>query len=420
MIQNMKTLLRSFIFIVLLGSLSAQNVSKVGKSTISKVKVYLDNEELTSENEDSASFKLSTILSYTKLKAGKSFSSSALDKEITQTELRLINSGLFYTAKVEKMASRKNPGTYIIYITVTTGFLKRYGGGGIYAIIGDAGIDGKRQQVLWFAGLNRNGVSYLNENCFKTPLIFGSDLFTNIPDNFVDKKEALISGKITIGSFITPDLRICIDTAATFNISNKKFEKNFAISPYLSATHFTSEKCFWTSELRFNYFPIASTNNYFDSAFTVNYTPVKQITLAGMACGGYSPQNQSNNISLYRSSDTLSYNLGLSNREIRSGYSKEDLSVRGYLMATGELRWNALSFTVPPCFPAHMVPYIFTDIAAVEKIDTNGTSSNGIMDAYGAGVYLVFDCPVFATFNFSYGVNQNGKWRFSFAAMQSF
>ena len=41
-------------------------------------------------------------------------------------------------------------------------------------------------------------------------------------------------------------------------------------------------------------------------------------------------------------------------------------------------------------------------------------------DAYGAGLLISFDCPVFAYFNFSYGVNHQGKGRFVFAAMQSF
>lgn len=380
------------------------------KFKVSKVKVYLDEEELTLENECDSFLKLSAILSYTNFKAGKEYTEKALLREIDQTKLRLMNSGLFYNAKVEKLASRKNPGTYVIYITVTKGFLKRFGGGGIYAVFGKAAVNRNREQIFWFAGWNKNGVSYLNENCFEKHFIFGTDLFTDIPSCFTQKTGANVNGKITAGWLVTPDLRICTDLNACFNFKQLSFTDSLCLSPYLSETKYVKQNLFYTFETRFNLFPQDSWNFNIDSAFTINYTPVKQVSFALLAAAGYSTKNCSNRIRLYRSDRNNAYNLGLANKEIRSGYSEEEVSVSKYVMTTAEIRWNALSFMIPPCFPCRLVPYVFADAAYSGKI----------LDAYGIGIYLNFDSPVFATFNFSYGINHNGKGRFSFAAMQSF
>lgn len=390
-------------------------------SVISKIKVFLDDEELTAENCNAGKIKLSTILSYTSLKTGKEFTESALEKEIEQTELRLLNSGLFYNAKVEKMASRKNPGTYVIYFTLTTGFLKRYGGSGIYAVIGKAALNGNRDMLLWNAGWNKNGLSYLNENVFGKPVILGADLNTNLPAGLKSIKGAELNGKVTVGGLINPDFRICVDVVTGFNFDSMSFNNNLIISPYISTTKFISDKCFYTNEVRFTYTPLQNSNQFFDTAVTVNYTPVTKYTFAAMAAGGYS--NNGNQIKLYRNQETLCYNLGLTNKEIRSGYTQEELTVKGYLMATVEARWNALSFPIPPCFPCHVSPYLFTDVALVEKVSDANVQAHGpvqMMDAYGVGVYIKLDCPVFITFNLSYGVNSQGQSKCTFVAIQSF
>lgn len=454
--QNMKrfyTTYLFFLFFICIGNVelfaqTSSNENSRTKFTISKVRVFLDEEELLPEksvsstkkstadstsnssevstldstsdsSENPAAIKLSTILSFTKLKAGKEYTETKLQKEMAQTELRLLNSGFFYNATVEKIESRKNPGTYIIYINVTTGFLKRFGGGGIYAVFGDTGLHGNREQLLWFAGWNKNGASYLYENAFETPLIFGADLFTNVPAGFTNDEGVNLNGKITFGSFITPDLRFCVDVDATYNFKQIAFTNDLAISPYLSITKFFSEKLFSTTEVRFFYYPLNDWEQMFDTAYTINYSPVKNFTFAGLAAGGYCTNNVTKGLSLNRDNTKLSENLGLSNRGIRSGYSDDDLAVRGYLMGTLEIRWNAFNFTIPPCFPCGVVPYIYADVAAVEKLsDAKGKVS--IMDAYGFGIQLNFECPVFAYFNFSYGFNHQGKGKFCFAAVQSF
>lgn len=403
-------------FCCLFGQAQKENEKKV----ISKIKVYLDDEELTLENADDGKIKLSTILSFTKFKTGKAFSESALEKEITQTELRLIKSGLFYNVKVDKMASRKNPGTYVIYITVTTGFLKRFGGGGIYAQFGRVALDGNRNQLMGFAGWNKNGASFIDDNCLGVPFVLGGGLFTNMPDAFIDSKGIRLNGNLTLGAMLTPEIRLCVDTYAGFLFKDSAVSKSLVLSPYISETKYVSSKFFWTSEVRVNLNPLLDWSANVDSAFTVNYTPFKQLTLAGLIAGGYCFGESSDTIVLLRSCEKPSYNLGLCNKEIRSGYSKEQLAVKDYFMTSAEIRWNAVNFSIPPCFPVHLVPYIFTDVAWSQKTAQGNAVFNEVLDAYGLGLYLVFDSPVFATFNFSYGFNHEGKGRFCFAAMQSF
>lgn len=397
----------------LCGAFCDEAVETKQKLTVSKIKVYLDDNELTEEND--GRIKRETILSFTSLKTDKEFSEAVLDREIRQTELRLMNSGLFYNAKVEKMASRKNPGTYIIYITVTTGFLKRYGGGGIYAVFGDAALNGNRDQLLWFIGYNKNGLNYQNYNTFGKPFVFGGDLTTDVPCSLVEKTGAGVNAKLTLGGMITPDFRLCVDTAAGFNFGNLAFNENLTISPYFCGTKFITQNLFWTSEIRCNIYPLLEWNKYCDAAFTVNYKPFRKLTIAALAAGGYSFGDSGNQIRLYRSEENLTANVGLANREIRSGYTPEELTVNNYVMATLEIRYRAFEFSLPPCFPTNMQPYVFADAAY-----TDFTGSKKVMDAFGTGLYWNFDCPVFVTFNFSYGYNHEGKGRFSFACMSSF
>lgn len=392
------------------------------KVIVSKIRVFLDDEELlTEENEKSFSgkFNRETILSFTKLAAGKEYSIAKLEQEIKESRIRLLNSGYFYNASVEKLESRKNKGTYIIYINVTTGFLKRYGGGGIFALFGDAGLHGNREQLLWYAGWNKNGLSYLYENVCGTPLILGADLFTDAPYGFTNENGVNINGKATAGFFLTPDLRFCVDCNACFNFNSLAFEKDFTISSYLSQTKYFSEKISATSEFCICEFPFLNWNTTYEGAGTVNYTPVKQITLAALICGGISPDKEPAAINLSRNESGFHHNQGLANRCVRSGYSEKELLSRSYILGTFEIRWNAFSFTVPPCFPCNVIPYAYSDFCATEKLcDEKGNIS--FLDAYGVGLQLNFTSPVFAYFNFSYGFNRFGKGKFCFAAVQSF
>ena len=177
------------------------------------------------------------------------------------------------------------------------------------------------------------------------------------------------------------------------------------------------------SELRlYNYFSDEWKGNSAEAAVNLDYTPFKKITLAGLLCSGAvinqnDDVDQTVKINLEKSALTLCDGLGLANRGIRSGYTAEELKIDCYGLFSTEIRWNAFGFNLANCFPVTFTPYLFTDLALAKNYSAEGLA---FLDAYGAGLLISFDCPVFAYFNFSYGVNHRGKGRFVFAAMQSF
>ena len=404
--KQKRILLIALIFFMIFSKTFGQE----GKIKISKIKVFLDDVELYD------TIKLSTILSYTKLREDKSFTQSSLEKEIKRTKLRLMDSGLFYTAEVESLPSRKNPGTVVIYITVRTGFLLRFGGGGIYGVFGKVALSGNRDSLLGYAGYNKNGISYVNENTFGIPLVLGGAVFTNLPEGLSEKTGIKVEGLQKTGWFITPDLKIGNDTGLSLGHT-----ADIYFSPYLFRT-FYAQKSFATFELRsFNSFSDAGGNcNTFsslESSFTVDYSPIPKLTLAGMICGGFVCHSDNKKISLEKNTVTVCDGPGLSNRGVRSGYSLEELNADYYGLCSMEVRFNVLEFKIPPAFPGTIIPFVFTDLAVSHN---QGFESIDFLDAYGIGLQINFECPVFAYFNFSYGVNHLGKGKFIFAAMQSF
>ncbi len=382
--------------------------------TISKVKVFLDDVELTEDNE--GEIKKSTILSYTNFKEGKSLSESAINHEVTELKLRLMDSGLFYTAEVEAVKSRKNPDAVIIVISVRKGFLMRFGGGAIYGLFGRVSLGGNRNKLLGYAGYNKSGVSYIDENICGIPLVLGAAAFTNLPEAFAGKENYKLESDVKTGFYITPDLCIGEDTGFFYDFGNKdelNYSFDLLLSPYVFLKHYYSERLFNTAEVRSFNNPLKNTHA-FEAAYTINFALTKRINLAGLVSGGFVKDTK---INLEKDSLPFYEQPGLSNRGIRSGYSKEDLLTDTYCLCTFETRFRAANVSIPPCFPCEIVPYLFADVAFAHDYDSDDAD---LLDAFGAGVQLNLDSPVFVYFNFSYGVNHFGKGKFTFAAMQSF
>ena len=327
-----------------------------------------------------------------------------------------MDSGLFYTAEVENLPSRKNPGTFVVYITVRTGFLLRFGGDAIYGMFGKVSFLGNRDKLLGYAGYNKNGLSYVNENTFGIPLVLGGAVFTNLPEGLSRKTGIKVEGQQKTGWFITPDLQIGNDTGLSLGHATDLY-----FSPYLFRTFF-AQKVFAAFELRFFdlFTDVGDDKKNFsslESAFTVDYSPFSKLTLAGMLCGGFVCNSDDKKISLEKNALTVCDGLGLSNRGVRSGYSSEEMKADYYGLCSMEVRFTVLELKIPPAFPCNIVPFVFTDLAVNHNRNLQTTK---FLDAYGIGLEIDFECPVFAYFNFSYGVNHQGKGKFIFAAMQSF
>ncbi len=414
--QRRKTLsLIIFLFISVLPLFSrAKNQDEI---LVSKIKVFLDDEELDADSEPRGKIKLSTILSYSKFREGKSFSGKAFAKEIERTKLRLMDSGLFYSAEVEASDSKKNPGSKVIYVSVQTGFHLRFGGGKAYGFFGKAALGGNRNILKGYLGSNKNGVSYLDENTFGLPLIFGASLLTNAPLAIAGKEDLSFDAILKTGFFLNPELKLGLDLRDEIVCTDKTVsDYEVTVSPYISQRVFLSEKLTVNTELRsFSSFCKEEGSHSAEAAINADYTPFSKITLAGLLSGGCNISDAK--IDLEKTAIDLYDGLGLANRGIRSGYKSEDLATDCYGLASAEIRWNALSFNLPPSFPVQFVPFVFTDLALAYDY-TDHTSR--FLDAYGIGLQINFECPVFAYFNFSYGVNHLGERKFIFSAMKSF
>ncbi len=313
-----------------------------------------------------------------------------------------MNSGLFYSAQVEIRESRKNPGTMVVYITVRTGFLLRFGGGNAYGLFGKAALGGRRNLLTGYLGYNKSGASYIDENAFGLPLILGAGAFTNVAQSLVQKEPLAFDTSFKAGFFVTPDISMGADVQALISIQDGT-SADFTLSPFFCHTALFSEALKMKTEIRqFNFLGSEERGSSLEAAVNLEYAPIKQITLAGLLGGGVV---------------ICDTKINLTDQKIRSGYTAQDLTSDCYGLFSAEFRWNALSFNMPPCFPVDLIPYIFTDLALAQEYSDK---SIRLFDAYGVGLAINFDCPVFAYFNFSYGVNHQGKGKFVFAAMQSF
>jgi len=128
---------------------------------------------------------------------------------------------------------------------------------------------------------------------------------------------------------------------------------------------------------------------------------LKKTTIALKCAGGVSRGNSSFDLCLTE------------DRSIRSGYSAEVLNVPSFALDSLEIRQSVVSFTVPPAFNCNVQLYGFSDFAVM-------SGETRFADAYGSGVRMLFDNPVFAYFSFSYGINHNGAGRFLFCGTAGF
>ncbi len=384
------------------GILRPAQASAPARMSISKVKVFLDEEDLTPDSPANGKIKYSTILSYTKFRENKMFTQKGFEKEAETTRLRLMNSGLFYSAQVETRESRKNPGSMVVYITVRTGFLLRFGSGNAYGLFGKAALGGRRNLLTGYLGYNKSGVNYVDENAFGLPLILGAGAFTNLPQSFVQKEPLAFDTSFKAGIFATPDISLGADVQALISTQDGT-SADFTLSPFFCHIALFSEALKMKTEIRqFNFFGREERGSSLEAAINIECIPIKQITLAGLLGGGLV---------------ICDTKINLTDQKIRSGYTAQDLTSDCYGLFSAEFRWNALSFNMPPCFPVDIIPYIFTDLALAQEYSDK---SIRLLDAYGVGLAINFDCPVFAYFNFSYGINHQGKGKFVFAAMQNF
>jgi hypothetical protein len=113
--------------------------------------------------------------------------------------------------------------------------------------------------------------------------------------------------------------------------------------------------------------------------------------------------------------------LRAEDRSVRSGYTGEELRASSFAFASVELRQQIFAIRIPPGFDCTAQAFGFCDTAVLNRsMESAGKTATEFVDAYGLGLRILFDNPVFAYFSFSYGINHEGSSRFMFCGTAGF
>jgi len=422
-----RTLSIAVLFFLFLPFFSEETVS------VSKIRIIIEDAEYSWEKggsiipagEETSYISPHTVISYTSLKPGNLYSLKQLDEETARTQIRLTNSGLFYTASVQIVPPRKNPQERTIVITVKEGFYQRFSGGNAYGMYGREGLGGSRSGIYAYAGWNRLGVSYAHENLFHRGIILASsftslDLFPSMlpDDEYIHKMQAVMHA----GKYITPDIGVTLFSRILFTPLMSSFsEAHFSLGPVIRLNRYE----FWPFSFSWNMETSAlwymNQNSYtaqtswsFHKNFAEQYFSNKgrdqKLTLSFLLSAGF--ENST-------APESLAFNLySTVDRSVRSGYSEEEVSGISYALFSTELRFNVFSLRIPPAFTCVPQIFLYTDIAFIEQKGSDGLYA--YRDAFGGGIRLLLDNPIFAYFTFAYGLNHEGSSRFVFAVTGGF
>ncbi len=412
---------------IMLPFFSEEAVSVTKVKIIIQEKEYVWNTDGVMEqiSDESSYISPYTVASFSSLIPGKDYSLKKLEEEVMRTQMRLVQCGLFYSAVVQIIPPRKNPHERTIIITVTEGFLHRFSGGNAYAMYGREGLGGSRSGLYAYAGWNLLGLSYAHENLFHNGTIaafsFASyDLFPSLlPDNNASHK---MQGAMHLGKYITPDIGVTLFSRILFTSLMSSFsEAHCSLGPVIRLNRYE----FWPFSFSWNMETSAlwymNQNSYtaqtswsFHKNFAEQYFSNKgrdqKLTLSFLLSAGF--ENST-------APESLAFNLySTVDRSVRSGYSEEEVSGISYALFSTELRFNVFSLRIPPAFTCVPQIFLYTDIAFIEQKGSDGLYA--YRDAFGGGIRLLLDNPIFAYFTFAYGLNHEGSSRFVFAVTGGF
>jgi hypothetical protein len=419
-------------FLILVSPLCAEN-----EITVSKVKIIIQKSEylwsLTGDVElvsDCDSYiSPYTVISYSSMYPGKTMSNSAFENEIARTQLRLEESGLFYSVMVQVVPPRKKPELRTVVITLTEGFFHRFSGGNAYGMYGRQALGGERAGITGFAGWNLFGIEYHHKNLFNRNYIFNGEVYSyDLLPSLFNKDDFSSTTELSLftGKYITPDTTIgFLSGIWAEHKSTESFSDTFMyVGPCIkiSRLEFIPFDFYWNMKSSYSWFFNQSsykvqTNWAAHKDFAQSYFSTKdqKLELAVLASAGY--QNNTDEDSLVFDLYTVC-DISINDVCVRSGYERSDLLALRYALFSSELRFDILSIKIPPAFTCIPQVFIFADFALLTPtIDSSLVRS---ANAFGGGLRLQFANPIFAYFTFCGGFNNEGNGRFVFSATKGF
>jgi hypothetical protein len=363
-----------------------------------------------------------TIVSFLGMAPGDSATPEKLRLECREAELRIEESGLVYACTVVVAQSRKKPSTRTVVVSVRTGFLWRFGGGNAFGVVGKDALGGMRDSFRIYAGWNRNGARYINYDVGGIPLVLGAAFFWYGPGGYngpsgttgtpvVDHPLESIA---TVGWLMRPDLMIAIDSAYLLYGFSGDSGNSLSVQPFVR----------WRKYLVPGDDPEADLVNDMGSEIRGFFFPGLRAA-KGELSGFFHGRLGSGTTFAIKGAGGLSegqadFDLFMTeDRTVRSGYTEAELTASSFAFASIELRQRVIGFRVPPGFDCAVHLFAFADVAAL-RADSALAPAGSLADAYGAGVRVLFDNPVFAYFTFSCGLNHEGNGRFLFCGTAGF
>lgn len=384
---------------------------------VGKIRIFIDQAEYLwtqsalerlDDQVISPPIQVETVISFLSIQPGRYTSEEDVASEAEVSQRRLRETGYFYEASIMIIPPKKVLHERTLVINVTTGFLTRFGGGGIWAMYGKVAMGGRRDALYLYAGYNKSGIRYLQSHVGGSPVILGGSLFYVGPGDYPGKSdgqdvENRFAASITTGWAITPDLSIGIEpTVEGFGFSSGGL---LSVQPFISQRILvqTGHQSEGGVNLRLFWYP-EHTGVKGEGSVYARLGITKRLTFAVKGSGGYSSTKipEEALFDLYYTEDA----------NVRSGYSQQELRAADYVLASAEVRFTVLETYIPPILNCVVQPFVFVD--ASQTLSSTKVGDKDFFDAYGLGVRVLLNNPVFAYFTFSYGVNNEGDGRFLF------
>lgn len=351
-----------------------------------------------------------TIFSYTNLKPGMKISESSLDNAVQKFEYRLINSGLFYKVKVYVIPPKRFPESRTIMLKVEPGMLSRFGGGDLYAYWGQHALGGGRNLLQLYAGYNLIGVSYADANFIIPKLTFTSSaLYSNsgighaFPADFHQ-----FQGSIGFGCRSHPDFQLSL--TADFILKNyttiHQDNKSGLIVPGIR---------YWTSirpEFFWDFFTLSGLSGKISAGCLFNF--MDQGSVYPLI---YTLNNFHYNFRPFVLSQTLGaswafYELPSS---LMSSLTPHLRAPADYFSSLGssmifsntDLGFIFPGFTLFDFLGVRLEVFGFFDVAYLED-------NQSFFIAFGPGLKIHLDSPVFVEIELGWGWNKEGQSAFQF------
>lgn len=405
--------------------------------TVKRVKIVVDDHRYVWEDKKRVPARHAdgitepaTIISHLAFAPGDQMTPEALERAVRRAQGRLLATNDYYSVSAVVLPPRKSPETRTVLIRLQEGFTYHFGGGYAYGFFGKDNLRGRRQYFAAAVGYNLTGATFVNESVADTPLILGAECFyTNSGPAPAEITEFhRVDTRIRTGLRFHPDWVIGLDVASLF-------VNHTTVPAGLDADYFGDAR---RAELLLSpslTYQFAADNEPISSGVRITarldlYLPVsggvraayllqavgKKTLAKGHSLNlqlshgrAFAPQPYMEKFDIYSGNDFA----------IRSGQDQFGLMAEQIAMANFEYRIHFVGFFIPPFFDVDIDGFVFADAGWAAAHD-EPLFGGGLLDAFGAGLRLNLNSPVFTYFSFSYGWSHQGSGRFVFTGTAGF